>query len=115
MLTLITPVLAWLLSAEPLKHNLLRILTMNLSTLLSTDQTIPFPWKGHLPMDYRVSVDIVQFDRGPDGNIKLKARWVIIDETNKEAPPRSSHRSTDPNPRSGSKTETRPPLKTKVR
>jgi uncharacterized lipoprotein YmbA len=72
--------------AEPLKDNLLRLLAMNLSTLLSTNQTILFPWKGHVPMDYRVNVDVVQFEKGPDGNITLRARWIVIDEKSDDTP-----------------------------
>jgi uncharacterized lipoprotein YmbA len=74
--------------AEPLKENLLRLLARNLSTLLSTKQIVLFPWKGPVPMTHRVSVEVLQFERMPDGMVILEARWMVTEETKDEKTPR---------------------------
>jgi hypothetical protein len=74
--------------AEPLKDNLLRLLAKNLSSLLSTNHIVLFPWKGPMPMTCRVSVEILQFERMPDGNVTLEARWMVTEEAKEEKTPR---------------------------
>jgi len=63
--------------AEPLKHNITRVLADDLSTLLVTDQIFFFPWRGSAPVDYQITVDVIRFEKGNDGRVTLSARWSI--------------------------------------
>ena len=63
--------------AEPLKHNVSRVLAENLSFLLSGDRVVVFPWKRSTALDYRVSVEITRFDGKRSGEVTLKAHWTI--------------------------------------
>ena len=65
--------------AGSLKDSFVRILTENLSALLSTDRLFTFPWRGSLPIDYQIKVEVVQFDGELGGNASLIARWTIFD------------------------------------
>ena len=65
--------------AEPLKENISRVLSENLSILLSTDRVAVFPWKSSTLIDYRVEVSLLRFDVSPEGNTTLIANWTISD------------------------------------
>jgi uncharacterized lipoprotein YmbA len=64
--------------AEPLETNFSRILAENLSLLLATDRVALYPWKGPIPLDYQVVVEVTQFLGEPGGNVSLTALWRII-------------------------------------
>ncbi len=70
--------------AEPLKHNVSRVLAENLSFLLSGDRVVVFPWKRSTALDYRVSVEITRFDGQRSGEVLLKAHWTISGADGKE-------------------------------
>lgn len=63
--------------AEPLKHNVTRVLAENLSIQLSTNRIAVFPWKRSTEIDYRVAVEIIRFDVTADGESLLIARWTL--------------------------------------
>lgn len=65
--------------AEPLKENISRVLSENLSILLSTNRVAVFPWKISTLIDYRVEVSLLRFDVSPEGNTTLIANWTISD------------------------------------
>ncbi len=65
--------------AEPLKSSLSRVLAENLSNLLHTDRIVIFPWKRSTPVDYKVTVEVIRFDTGTDGQSVLVARWSVLE------------------------------------
>ena len=65
--------------AEPLKENISRVLSENLSILLSTDRVVVFPWKSSTLIDYRVEASLIRFDVSPEGITTLIANWTISD------------------------------------
>ena len=72
--------------AEPLDENLTRVLAQNLSVLLRTDRIVVYPWPMDKKPDYRVEIQVLRFESNSAREAELSARWVVIDETGKEAP-----------------------------
>lgn len=70
--------------AGSLKDSIVRVLSENLSVLLSTDRVFLFPWRGALHVDYHIGVDVIQFDGELGGNATLIARWGIFSVKEKE-------------------------------
>jgi hypothetical protein len=70
--------------AEPLADNFARVLAENLSLLLGTDRVAVFPWKGPLPMEYQVMVEVTRFLGEPGGEVSLVALWSVIGKDGKE-------------------------------
>jgi uncharacterized lipoprotein YmbA len=64
--------------AEPLSRNFIRVLVLNLSTLLSTDRVALHPWNRSTPIDYQVTVDVGRFEAGSEGTASLLVRWSIV-------------------------------------
>ena len=71
--------------AEPLETNFTRVLAANLSTLLRTDRVAVFPWKGPVPLDYQVVVEVTQFLGTPNGSVSLVALWRVLGKDGREA------------------------------
>ncbi|MFO7749890.1 MAG: PqiC family protein [Desulfobacteraceae bacterium] len=65
--------------AGALARELPLVLRENLSLLLATDQIALYPAGRDLDADFQVSVDIVQFDGLPGEEIRLVARWQLVD------------------------------------
>jgi len=63
---------------EPLRDNLTNILALNLSRLLPAKGFAIFPFKCPSPVDYQISVEIVQMDGSLDGEVHLTAQWSIL-------------------------------------
>lgn len=64
--------------AENLKDNLTRVLAKNLSILLCTKTIVFFPWKGGVPVDYRVEMEVLRMDGNLGGKVSLEAWWMIL-------------------------------------
>ncbi len=64
--------------AEPIEDNFSRVLTDNLSTLLSPVQIAVIPWQSDLPATYRVQVDVTRFSGAVGAEAALRARWYIF-------------------------------------
>lgn len=64
--------------AEPLEDNFTRVLAENLANILCTDPVAIFPFRGSIPVDYRVTVDVIRFDGMLGKDITLIARWAIF-------------------------------------
>jgi uncharacterized lipoprotein YmbA len=62
-----------------LDDNFIRALAANLSSLLRTDRVSLFPWKDGVPIDYQVTVDVLNFEQNADGTSVLSASWSIVD------------------------------------
>ena len=68
--------------AEPLDHNITRVLCDNLSFLIPSDQVIAYPLRTAHDVDYSVQVRVIAFGSNPDGQVVLNAAWMIHDATN---------------------------------
>jgi uncharacterized lipoprotein YmbA len=60
-----------------LESEALRVLGSNLSALLETDQVFVYPLQGTFRLDYRVRMNVEQFDGELGGEMRLRVRWVI--------------------------------------
>ena len=65
--------------AEPLEENVTRVLAENLSRLLATERVAVHPWRPAVPIDVRVSVEVVRFDLDPADGAVLTARFTVFD------------------------------------
>jgi uncharacterized lipoprotein YmbA len=65
---------------EPLSHNFSRVLTKNLSILLSNNRIIAYPWAGSAQIAYQVPVEVIRFDGTPGDNVVLNVCWSVIAE-----------------------------------
>jgi uncharacterized lipoprotein YmbA len=70
--------------AGSLEDSLARVLSENLSVLLSTDSVFLFPWRGAISVDYQIGVEVIQFDGELGGNALLIARWGIFSPKEKK-------------------------------
>lgn len=64
--------------AEPLAENLPRVLSEDLSSLLGTDRILLHPWSTSRKVDCQITVEVVQFEAGPGGEVNLVARWQVL-------------------------------------
>ncbi len=65
--------------AEPLDDNFRRVLATDLTTLIGTDQVLPFPWDLSTQVDYKIEVNVQRFERDSSGGAQLTANWIIRD------------------------------------
>jgi uncharacterized protein len=63
--------------AGSLKDSFMRTLAENLSILLETDKIILYPSAGVITTDFRIVMDIVQFEGALGEQVSLVARWAI--------------------------------------
>jgi uncharacterized lipoprotein YmbA len=64
--------------SEGLNGNFTRVLAENLSVLLCTKAIAIFPWRGGIPLDYRIEMDVQRFDGTLGGDVSLEAWWMIL-------------------------------------
>jgi uncharacterized lipoprotein YmbA len=76
--------------AGPLADTIARVLSEDLSLLIPTERVVLFPWPRTIEPDYQVTVEVLQFDRGPKGDVVLVARWSLLDSNGKERVMRTS-------------------------
>jgi uncharacterized protein len=62
-----------------LNDNIGRALASNVSTLLETDRVSLYPWQNEAPIEYQVTVDVVNFEQDVDGSSLLTAFWSVVD------------------------------------
>ena len=61
-----------------------QVLIDNLGLLLATDKIVVYPSNSMAQHDYRVAVQVLQFDGGIDRQVTLQARWTISDHKNQK-------------------------------
>jgi uncharacterized protein len=49
-----------------------------------------YPWPRNIDPDYQISVEVLQFERGPGSQVVLVARWSLLDRDGKELALRTS-------------------------
>lgn len=64
--------------AGELESDVARVLAQNLALLIPSHSVSTFPWMNPTELDYRVSLRIDRFERGPDGNVSLEAGWTVM-------------------------------------
>jgi hypothetical protein len=64
--------------AERLEDNLTRVLAKNLSNLLCTKTIVLFPWRGKIPLDYRIEMEVLRLDGSLGGEVTLEAWWMVL-------------------------------------
>lgn len=70
--------------AGSLSEDIMRVLTENLSVLLSQAHISASQWTLGSTAKYQVPIDVRRFDVMPDGNVLLKANWSIYDQGKKQ-------------------------------
>ncbi|MCU0598210.1 MAG: PqiC family protein [Desulfobacterales bacterium] len=69
-----------------LDQDFLNILAENLSLILDSSKVIAFPWKGQIEPDYRIALDIHQFEGQDGGAVLLNVTWAILEKANDTGP-----------------------------
>ena len=62
----------------PLAEDIGRVLSENLAALIPSGRVFQVPVSVAVPIDYEIRVDIVSFERQPDGTVDLVARWTVV-------------------------------------
>ncbi|MDA8239353.1 MAG: PqiC family protein [Nitrospiraceae bacterium] len=60
-----------------LREDIERVLLENLSILVSQETISVVSTKGGMPFHYRLAVNVIRFDVMPEGDVELKAQWVV--------------------------------------
>jgi uncharacterized protein len=76
--------------AGPLTDTIARALSEDLARLIPTERVVLYPWPRNIDPDYQVSVEVLQFERGPGSQVVLAARWSLLDRDGKELALRTS-------------------------
>jgi len=71
--------------AESLDGNFSRVLAENLTQLIPTDQVYIYPYVGNISLDYRIILEVRQFEMNSQSAVKLIALWQIVREEDKES------------------------------
>ncbi len=67
-----------------LEESFSRVLSENLSRLLGTARVATYPWAGNFSPDYRLAIDLLQFDGNPEEGVSLVCSWSVSDTREKE-------------------------------
>jgi uncharacterized protein len=76
--------------AGPLPDTIARGLAEHLALLIPTERVVLSPWPRTIDPDAQVTVEVLQFDRGPGGDVVLVAHWSLLDTNGKELVMRTS-------------------------
>jgi len=60
-----------------LRKNMIRVLAINLSQLLATPDIAISPYRPPVPPDFRVELEVLQFERDSRGQVRLSAQWRL--------------------------------------
>jgi len=64
--------------AENLKDNFTRVLVKDLSNLVCSKTILLFPWRGGIPIDYRIEMEVLRLDGSLGGDVTLEAWWMVL-------------------------------------
>jgi uncharacterized protein len=62
----------------PLADDVGSVLSENLTGMIPSDRVVQLPVSASVPIDYEIRVEIVSFERQPDGSLDLIARWTVF-------------------------------------
>lgn len=77
--------------SEPLEAGVQRIITANLAGLWPGAQVEQMPWPRGLKPDFRLRVNVVNFDSNSNGSVLLSGSWSIEKSKNHQAPIRYTY------------------------
>jgi uncharacterized protein len=60
-----------------LRQDMTRVLAENLGRLLGSDRVVTAPHALRAAPDFRVEVEVLRFERAPDGRVRLAAKWWL--------------------------------------
>ncbi len=60
-----------------LRKNMMRVLAKNFSQLLATPHIAISPHRPPAPPDFRIELEVMQFERISDGKVRLSAQWRL--------------------------------------
>ena len=70
--------------AEPLSDNFSTVLSENVGALLCADPIAIHPFRGNMPLDFRVEVVVIRFDGAHEKEVTLVTRWAILGQDRNE-------------------------------
>lgn len=62
-----------------LQDDFLRVWGENLGHLLATSRILILPSESRMPIDFRITAEVVSFEGRPGGDALLKVRWAVMD------------------------------------
>jgi uncharacterized lipoprotein YmbA len=62
-----------------LRKNMMRVLAKNLSQLLDTPHIAISPYRPRVSPHFRVELEVMRFERDPDGQVRLSTQWRLSD------------------------------------
>ena len=60
-----------------LRKNMMRVLAKNFSQLLATPHIAISPHRPPAPPNFRIELEVMQFERGPNRKVRLSAQWRL--------------------------------------
>lgn len=84
--------------AEPLLDNVTRVISRNLANLQPQDIIYAYPWALLDAVNYRVAIDVLQFDAQLGQNVTFEAVWTIKTEQQQHVSKRGHTRISHPLP-----------------
>jgi uncharacterized lipoprotein YmbA len=65
-------------------EDFLRVVTMNLATLLQSNRVAAYPWEDYFDPDYRIYMEVQQFDGRLGQYVQLDITWTITGRETRE-------------------------------
>jgi len=63
--------------SAPLEYEFLRVLGDDIASDLQSDRIAVYPKEAAFKLDYRITLDVLQFDGVPGDSVTLRVRWAI--------------------------------------
>lgn len=70
--------------AGSLKDNISNVLAENIGFLVPTERIYIHPWRGSVPIDYQIVLDVIRYDGQLGENALLVARWSLFSGQDKK-------------------------------
>jgi uncharacterized lipoprotein YmbA len=67
-----------------LRKNMIRVLAKNLSQLLATPNIAISPYRPRTPPDYLVELEVMKFEKDPDGRVRFSTQWRLSTGKNRK-------------------------------
>jgi len=61
------------------QDDFLRVWGENLVHLLDSSRIVIFPTESRMPLDFRITAEVISFAAEPGGQVVLKVRWAVMD------------------------------------
>lgn len=67
--------------SAPLEYEFLRVLGDDIASDIQSDRIAVYPKEAAFKLDYRITLDVLQFDGVPGDSVTLRVRWAIAPPT----------------------------------